>query len=230
MRNKVIRHAESIKLKYDGKVLKFLSESGIKEAIEYGKKLVDEAVLADRSIITPIITSPQIRAIETGYWISYGFGREKLKDWEKDGGRRNEDKRIDVANFLSGYSPHQVGCQKAYQHLIEHTPEEVYTISQRFASFVVSKLDSSGVLAVSHDIPMSVFLYALGINEINSAMSANLQGFSFGIDSIVDIKHPIISVDGQVDEHGKKYLVEMDYLEYLIQNKANCRLQARRLD
>ncbi|MBS3122331.1 phosphoglycerate mutase family protein [Candidatus Woesearchaeota archaeon] len=222
MGNKIIRHAESTKIEYDGKVLSFLSEMGIKKAIEYGKQL-------DKTIETEIITSPQIRAIETGYWIGYSYGLEKVGDCKKHAVKRSEDERIDVANFLQGYSPHQVGCQKAYEHLIERTPEEIYIIAQRFASFVVSKLDYSGVLAISHDIPMAVFLYVLGINEINSAnsaMSGNLQGFSFGIDNTVDTKHPIISVDG----HSERYLVEMDYLDTLIQNKANCRLQARRLN
>lgn len=227
MKNKIIRHAESATKVCGDEVLNFLSEEGIIGSINCGKNLVE---------ITEIITSPQIRAIETGYWINYGYELEKLLGFEKKADmkksviRRSEDKRIDVANFLQGYSPHQVGCQKAYQHLIEHTPREIYTIAQRFASFVVSKLDNSGVLAVSHDIPISVFLYAIGINEIDSATSSNLQGFSFYIDKTVDTKHPVISVDERSDMHSDRYLVEMDYLESLIENRAHCRPHVRRLN
>lgn len=221
MENKIIRHAKSVKKVCDDEVLNFLSEEGIIDSINCGKNLID---------ITEITTSPQIRAIETGYWINHGYKSSTKKSSTKLSIRRNEDERLDVANFLQGYSSHQVGCQKAYQHLVEHTPKEIYTIAQRFASFVVSKLDSSCVLAVSHDIPICVFLYALGINEINSAMSINLQGFSFCIDQTVDTKHPVISVDERSNMHSGRYLVEMDYLESLIENRAHCRPHTRRLN
>ncbi len=237
--NKIIRHAKSSKIKYDGKVLNPLSIEGVLAAIDYAKivyaedkrekekfiaqELHDEEdgcmvqYVAYEPVIYTFDRSPQIRAIQTSEAIAYG-----LKQIEPGLESRlvfnAPDPRLDIVNFLKGHSPGDVGDHKAYTDCIDLTPDEVYNVAAKFAAYMIDNAKRDHVIAVSHDVAMNIFLYLFGITEYDSPPIPSLSGFSY----------KLIGNEFWLQTHydDKQYSVPYADLKEVSENRVNERLKA----
>ena len=236
--NAIIRHAESLKIEVNGEMLKPLTPRGVLAAIDYAKFVYEEHELfwKKETDVYTFDRSPQVRAIETSEAIVYGLRQIDVCATHLDGidtadvdlesriTLRTPDNRLDVANFLPGHAPHEVGAAQSYIDCIELDSDEVYKVTARVADYVLSNLDNNHVIGVSHHVPMMLLLYAMGFLEKDAGVIPNLGGFQYGRR---DYEGERFIQFWDCNGLGSTDLVRYDELKELSEGKIKARLKSK---